>query len=64
MLIVSGNRTMKFNKVVCTFRIDVLHHFRSLSSNIYVQGTSYMGLQNLIKYFNSRCFDPDIGVPK
>lgn len=38
--------------------------FSTLVSDGYVQGTSFMGLQNLIKYYKSRCFDPDIGLPK
>jgi len=55
---------VKCINVVFMFCIDAAHHFHSIFTNVYVQGTSYMGLQNLIKYYKSRCFDPDIGLPK
>ncbi|XP_024402345.1 transcription initiation factor TFIID subunit 2 isoform X1 [Physcomitrium patens] len=47
-------------KVFCRVRIEAAAALASTAS----EGTSYMGLQNLLKYYKSRRFDPDIGLPK
>lgn len=46
---------------------DGLKEYSSLDEYVEssaVQATSYVGLQNLIKYYKSHRFDPDIGLPK
>ncbi|XP_024359807.1 transcription initiation factor TFIID subunit 2 isoform X2 [Physcomitrium patens] len=47
-------------KVFCRVRIEAAAALASTAS----EGTSHMGLQNLIKYYKSRRFDPDISLPK